>query len=78
MGRPREYTLEMVEAEIERLQKSEAVRLARKEQKIYNKRKAYMSALLALEKRGKELEAEGITMENMRDKLFGGVQEEEE
>lgn len=78
MGRPREYTIAEIEEEIERLQKSEAVRLARKEQKIYNKRKAYMGALLALEKRGKELEAEGITMENMREKLFGGIPEEEE
>lgn len=78
MGRPREYTLAEIEEEIARLQKSEAVRLARKEQKIYNKRKAYMSALLALEKRGKELAAEGITMDNMREKLFGGIPEEEE
>ena len=78
MGRPREYTICEIEAEIERLQKSEAVRLARKEQKLYNKRKAYMGALLALEKRGKELEAEGVTMENIRDKLFGGFQEDEE
>ena len=78
MGRPREYTISEIEGEIERLQKSEAVRLARKEQKIYNKRKAYMGALLALEKRGKELEAEGITMENMREKLFGGIPEDEE
>lgn len=42
MARPREYTMDEIEAEIARLQKSEAVRLARKEQKIYNKRKAYM------------------------------------
>ena len=78
MGRPREYTMDEIETEIARLQKSEAVRLARKEQKIYNKRKAYMGALLALEKRGKELAAEGITMENMREKLFGGIPEDEE
>ena len=78
MGRPREYTIDEIESEIERLQKSEAVRLARKEQKIYNKRKAYMGALIALEKRGKELAADGITMENMREKLFGGIPEDEE
>lgn len=78
MGGPREYTLAEIEEEIARLQKSEAVRLARKEQHIYNKRKAYMGALLALEKRGKELAAEGVTMDNMRDKLFGGIPEEEE
>ena len=78
MGRPREYTISEIEAEIERLQKSDAVRLARKEQKLYNKRKAYMGALLALEKRGKELEEEGVTMGNIRDRLFGGFQEDEE
>lgn len=78
MGRPREYTIAEIEEEIERLQKSEAVRLARKEQKIYNKRKAYMGALIALEKRGKELAADGITMENMREKLFGRIPEDEE
>ena len=37
-----------------------------------------MSALLALEKRGKELAEHGVTMENMREKLFGCVSEEEE
>lgn len=78
MGRPREYTLAEIEAEIERLQNSEDVRLARKEQKIYAKRKAYMGALLALEKRGRELAANGITMENMREKLFGGVADDGE
>lgn len=77
MARPREYTMDEIEAEIARLQKSEAVRLARKEQKIYNKRKAYMSALLGLEKRGKELEAHGITMENMRAKLFSNIPEDD-
>lgn len=73
MARPREYTLAEIDKDIERLKVSEDVRLARKEQHIYNKRKAYRDALLALEKRGKELAAEGITMENMREKLFGGV-----
>ena len=77
MARPREYTMNEIEAEIERLKKSDAVRLARKEQHIYNKRKAYMSALMALEKRGKELAADGITMENMREKLFGNIPEDE-
>lgn len=77
MARPREYTMNEIEAEIERLKKSDAVRLARKEQHIYAKRKSYMSALLALEKRGMELKAEGITMENMREKLFGDIPEDE-
>lgn len=78
MARPREYTLAEIEKDIERLKISEDVRLARKEQHIYAKRKAYRDALLALEKRGKELAADGITMENMREKLFNGVPEDEE
>ena len=78
MGRPRAYSMDEIESEIERLKNSDAVKLARKEQRIYEKRKGYMRALLALEQRGKELEAEGITMENMREKLFGGIPEDEE
>ena len=78
MERPREYTLAEIEKDIERLKVSEDVRLARKEQHIYAKRKAYRDALLALEKRGKELAADGVTMENMREKLFNGMTEDEE
>ena len=78
MGRPRLRTYEQVEEEIERLKNSEAVKLARKEQRIIQKRTAYMNALLSLEKRGKELAADGITMDNMREKLFNGIPEDEE
>ena len=77
MARPREYTLAEIEGEIERLLNSDAVRLARKEQRIYAKRKAYMGALLALEKRGKQLASEGITMENMRVKMFSNIPEDD-
>lgn len=60
----REYfTDEMVEEEIERLQKSPLVKLARKEERIRNARRQYMYILRNYEKRGKALEAEGITMD---------------
>ena len=56
-------TDEEVEAEIERLSKSEAVKLARREQRIKYRRRQQMYTLRAYEKRGKQLMAEGVTME---------------
>lgn len=56
-------TDEEVEAEIERLTKSEAVKLARREQRIKYRRRQQMYTLRAFEKRGKQLMAEGVTME---------------
>jgi hypothetical protein len=52
-----------VEAEIERLTKSEAVKLARREQRIKYRRRQQLYTLRAYEKRGKQLMAEGVTME---------------
>ena len=61
---PREFlTDDEVEQEIERLSKSEAVKLARREQYIRNRRRQRMYMLKTLEKRGKKLMAEGVTME---------------
>jgi hypothetical protein len=61
---PREFlTEERVEQEIERLTNSEAVKLARREQRIKYRRRQQMYTLRALEKRGKQLMAEGVTME---------------
>ena len=57
------FTDEAVEEEIERLRKSPHVALARKEERIRNRRRQYMYQLRAFEKKGKQLEAEGITME---------------
>lgn len=54
---------EMVEEEILRLQSSPLVKLARKEEAIRNRRRQYMYQLRLYEKKGKQLEAEGITME---------------
>lgn len=52
-------------AEIERLKASENVKLAQKEIRIKNKRKAYLYQLRWLEKRGKQLAAQGYTSDNM-------------
>lgn len=52
-----------VEAEIERLTKTEAVKLARREQRIKYSRRQQLYTLRVLEKRGKELMAQGVTME---------------
>ena len=56
-------TDEQVEKEIERLQKSELVKLARKEERIRYRRRQYLYALRGYEKKGKELAKAGITME---------------
>ena len=52
-----------VEAEIERLTNTEAVKLARREQRIKYRRRQQLYTLRVLEKRGKELMAQGVTME---------------
>ena len=67
-----------VEREIERLLNSEDVKLAKKEQRILYKRRQYMYGLRNLEKRGKQLAKQGITMDNMEKELFGGVEDIEE
>lgn len=56
-------TDEQVELEIERLTNSEAVRLARREQRIRYRRRQYLYQLRDLEKKGKALMDAGITME---------------
>jgi len=58
-------TDESFKAEVERLKASENVKLAQKEIRIKNKRKAYLYQLRWLEKRGKQLAAQGYTTENM-------------
>lgn len=55
-------TDEEVELEIDRLTKSEAVKLARREQRIKYRRRQQLYTLRAYEKRGKQLMAEGVTM----------------
>lgn len=54
---------EAVELEIARLMKSPHVKLAKKAERIRNRRRQYMYSLRSLENKGKVLEAQGITME---------------
>ena len=58
-------TDEQVELEIARLTASPYVALAKAEQRIKYRRRQYMYQLRSLEKRGKELEKLGITVETM-------------
>ena len=61
---PREFlTDEAVEEEIARLQASPLVALARREERIRNRRRQYMYQLRAYEKKGRQLEADGITLD---------------
>ena len=60
-------TDEMVEEEIFRLQNSPLVRLARREEAIRNRRRQYMYQLRMYEKKGKALEAQGITLEELEE-----------
>ena len=56
-------TDEQVEAEIERLRKSPLVALARKEERIRCQRRQALYQLRSWEKKGRALEAAGITSE---------------
>lgn len=62
----RDMTDADVEMEIERLNNSEAVRLARVEQRYKYKQRQRLYSLRYLEKRGKELMAHGITEDSFR------------
>lgn len=64
-------TDEQVEKEIKRLSKSEDVKLARKEQRLKYKRRQQLYTLRDLEKRGKKLAEQGITLDNF-DVMYGG------
>ena len=56
-----------VEQEIEKLQGSEYVKLAKKEQYIKNARRQHLWTLRSLEKRGKQLAAMGFDLSNIHD-----------
>ena len=58
---------EMVEEEILRLQSSPLVKLARREEAIRNRRRQYMYTLRMYEKKGKALEAQGVTLEELEE-----------
>ena len=78
MAKNQKWTDEAVEAEIARLNESEYVKLARREKQIKNRRRQYMWSLQFMEARGKQLASAGITYENMEEKLFGALEEDDE
>ena len=67
---------ELIDAEIERLRKSDAVKLAQKEQRLIHRKRKYLSDLRWLEKRGKALMAEGWTLDTL-ELLFRDIPEVE-
>lgn len=66
-----------VEMEIIRLRDSDDVRLAEKELRLKNRRRLYMAQLKWLEKRGKELRSQGITFDNIKEKMFSDLPEDD-
>ncbi len=70
-------TDEEVEEEINKLQESEYVKLARKEVRLKYKRRQKLYSLRNLEKRGKHLAAEGITLETIEELILKNELEEE-
>lgn len=69
-------TDEQVEAEIERLNASEAVALARREARLRYRRRQYLYQLRDLEKKGKALLESGITREVL-DSMYENCDEDE-
>lgn len=67
---------EAIDAEVERLKKTDAVKLAQKEQRLLMRKKKWLYQLRWLEKRGKKLMAEGWTMDTL-ELLFGDIPDEE-
>ena len=62
----RKYTPEeLVDAEIERLKKTDAVKLAQKERRLQLRKRRYLADLRWLEKRGNALKEEGWTEETL-------------
>lgn len=68
---------ELVDAEIERLKNTDAVKLAMKERRLINRRRKYLSDLRWLEKRGKQLMADGWTADTL-ELLFQDIPEDQE
>jgi hypothetical protein len=60
-------TDDQVELEIDRLLESDAVKLAKEEQRIKYRRRQYLYQLRWYEKRGKQLQKDGVTFESLHD-----------
>lgn len=76
MARAKYTPDELIDAEIERLNRSEAVKLAQKEQRLKNRKRKYLADLRWLEKRGKKLMEDGWTLDTL-ELLFKDIPEEE-
>lgn len=77
MEKSKFLTDEEVEREIERLNQSEAVALARREMRLRYRRRQRLYQLRDLEKKGKVLMAAGITYEIL-DEMYSSDASEEE
>ena len=62
-------TLEEIEQEIGRLQQSQFTKLYHKHQRLMNKRRTYMNQLRYEERKGMELAASGLTLDNIEEML---------
>ena len=71
-------TDEQVEQEIYRLQESELVKLARKELRIKERRRQHMYQLRYYERRGRQLAAEGYTLDNIAERMLGDIEDIDE
>ena len=58
-------TDEQVEKEIDKLKQSKAVKLAKQERRVKTKRRQYLYQLRWLERRGRELQAQGVSEEEL-------------
>ena len=58
-------TDEQVEKEIDKLKQSKAVKLAKQERRVKTKRRQYLYQLRWSERRGRELQAQGVTEEEL-------------
>lgn len=70
-------TDEQVEIEIERLMNSDAVKLAKKEMRVKQRRRQYMYSLRTMERRGKELAKQGYTIDNIEERMLGDIEEKQ-
>ena len=69
MSKRRIVTDEEAAAEIEALRDSEFVKLARREQRLKYRRRQALYSLRNLDKRGRELAAQGVTLDSMDEYL---------
>lgn len=76
MARERKEFLtdESVEEEIARLRQSPYVKLAQKEERIRNRRRQFMYTLRMYERKGKQLSAEGISLDSL-DEMYSDMED---